>query len=246
MADNNTPRLAYLAAMAGEEVTLPPPNTRDLKWMAKYLGQDVETEPVQTPEEAYWEQIVKQGGGASIHVEPLTVTENGSYAGETGTAFSPVYVEVPEPSGSLSITENGTYDVTQKVSAVVNVPTGGNPNYVETIEGTMASPFGEHTVTELMAGIDDNSMSVTLQISLQGHTVVLPGAILGYLRFSLAIEPDNTAGWQNVAEVSYYNNGNIYNALYDERGNITDLKPMASSISTVLTIIHHPLPESGT
>lgn len=154
------------------------------------------------------------GGGSSIEVEAKEITVNGTYTADEGKAFSPVTVNVP------------------------------NPNYVETIEGTMASPFGEHTVIELVEGINNNSMTVILQISLQGQTAVLPGAILGYLRFNLAIAIDSTMGWQNVAEVSYYNDGNIYNALYDVRGSITDLKPMANSISTVLTIIHHPLPET--
>lgn len=159
MADKNTPRLAYLAAMAGEEVTLPPPNTRDLKWMAKFLGQDVETEPVQTPEEAYWEKIVEQGGGggASVTVEELTVTENKTYTPESGKAFGPVIVNVPnsytaadegkavrngalvEQDEAQAITENGIYDTTYYSGIEVNVQGGAA---VYTISGTGGDPVG--------------------------------------------------------------------------------------------------------
>ena len=65
------------------------------------------------------------GGGSSVTVEPLSVTQNGTYS-ETGKAYTPVAVNVPNPStGTLNITENGTYDVTEKASAVVNVSGGG-------------------------------------------------------------------------------------------------------------------------
>ena len=49
------------------------------------------------------------GGGSSVTVEPLSVTENGEYTAETGTAYSPVNVAVPQTTvESLSVTENGT------------------------------------------------------------------------------------------------------------------------------------------
>lgn len=63
------------------------------------------------------------GGGASVTIEPLTITENGTTTAPEGKAYSPVTVDVPNPSaGELEITENGTYDVMEKASAVVNVP----------------------------------------------------------------------------------------------------------------------------
>lgn len=66
------------------------------------------------------------GGGGGITVEKLTATENGTYTAESGKAFNPVVVDVPEPTGSIEITENGTYDVTEVASAEVNV-VGRNP-----------------------------------------------------------------------------------------------------------------------
>ena len=54
--------------------------------------------------------LKKAGEGTSpVTVEPLSVTENGIYS-ETGKAYSPVIVEVPEPTLiTKSITANGTY-----------------------------------------------------------------------------------------------------------------------------------------
>lgn len=63
------------------------------------------------------------GGDADIDVEPLQVTENGTYTAPTGKAYSPVEVNVPGiiPAGAIEITENGTYDVSDKAEAVVDV-----------------------------------------------------------------------------------------------------------------------------
>ena len=50
------------------------------------------------------------GGGTSVAVEPLAVTENGEYTAPSGKAYSPVNVSVPTVTvESLSATENGTY-----------------------------------------------------------------------------------------------------------------------------------------
>ncbi len=77
--------------------------------------------------------ITATGGGgttpANPIIEPLSVTENGTYTAPNGVdGFSPVNVNVPipdgyiKPSGTLNIAKNGTYDVTEKASAVVSIP----------------------------------------------------------------------------------------------------------------------------
>lgn len=67
------------------------------------------------------------GGGATINNQDITVTKNGTYTADEGyTGLGTVEVQVPNPStGTLSIVENGSYDVTEYATAEVNVPTGG-------------------------------------------------------------------------------------------------------------------------
>ena len=73
--------------------------------------------------------VGKGAGDALMAIEPLSVTANGTYSAPSGTdGYDPVTVNVPQPSGSITITENGTHDVAAYASANVNVPTGTAKN----------------------------------------------------------------------------------------------------------------------
>ena len=63
------------------------------------------------------------GGGSSITVESLSVSANGIYSAPTGKAYDPVTVAVPQPSGTINITENGEVNVASYSLASVSVPT---------------------------------------------------------------------------------------------------------------------------
>lgn len=77
--------------------------------------------------------VTASGGDATDSiVEPLNVTENGTYVAPIGVnGYSPVTVNVPipdgyiVPSGTLEVTENGQHDVTKYASVNVNVAAGG-------------------------------------------------------------------------------------------------------------------------
>lgn len=87
-----------------------------------------------------------KGEGGDISVDSLSVTENGTYTAPSGHAYSPVTVSVPQPSGSISITENGTVDVAQYASANVNVSGGGGSSY--TLLSSEEVEISENATTE--------------------------------------------------------------------------------------------------
>ena len=91
------------------------------------------------------------GGGSSITVEELNVTENGTYTAQIGTAYSPVNVNVSgEPSGTLSIMANGSYDVKSYAFADVNVSGGGGDSKEnEILTRTISGAYSNSAITDL-------------------------------------------------------------------------------------------------
>ena len=103
----------------GQDLT---PITRKEKFIKRIYDKTQEVPTPVTREEWF---LKKAGEGTSpVTIEQLNVTENGTYS-ETGKAYSPVTVEVP--LGTKSITTNGTFnasadDLAGYSSVNVNVP----------------------------------------------------------------------------------------------------------------------------
>ena len=118
--------------------------------------------------------VFEMGIGTAINVSgdvdirPLRVTENGTYQ-EQGKAYSPVVVDVPQPSGNINITENGDYDVTDYATAHIDVeglvPTGtisitSNGIY-DVTDKANADVSVKQWDTELKAILDGSATSLT-------------------------------------------------------------------------------------
>jgi hypothetical protein len=120
------------------------------------------------------------GGGttpANPIIEPLSVTENGTYTAPNGVdGYSPIEVKVPipdgyiVPSGTKTITENGTHDAREYESVAVNVPIP--EGYVKPSGTLNIDKNGTYDVTEKANAV----VSIPeREIVLQNKTIVTNG-----------------------------------------------------------------------
>ena len=87
----------------------------------------------------------------TMTVDPISITSNGTYSAQSGHAYSPVTVSVPTftPTGTLSITENGTYNVEAFAQAEVMVSGGGGGKENEIIDRTISGEYVNGEVTSI-------------------------------------------------------------------------------------------------
>lgn len=99
----------------------------------------------------YYQVLDYEGVNVDVHTMPTlqdkeviptkdtqTITSDAEYDGLNEVKVNPIPDNYVEPSGTLTITENGTYDVKQYEEAVVNVAGGGSES-LYTPEGYMKS-----------------------------------------------------------------------------------------------------------
>ena len=134
-----------------------------------------------------------EGGNSNPIIQPLEITENGTYSAPNGVdGYSPITVEVPipdgyiQPSGSLEITKNGTYDVTDKAGVVVEIPDREIvlQNKTITTNGTYSADngydgLGQVTV-EVAGGVNTESEEVATLLS--NTMTVLDNSLVTSLR----------------------------------------------------------------
>lgn len=262
----------FLAKAAGEDVNIPEPITREEMYLAKAAGVNINItmlDPI-TRKERYLHALAESGGGggSSVAVESLSVTENGTTTAPTGKAYSPVVVNVPNSysagdegkvvsNGALvaqtahaEVTENGTIDTTLNNSVVVNVPTGGGASNVVFGNFTGAA-VGNQKVTVNYTG---SGYPVALLIWLpEGvknvNGTVYPSSMLYIVAYAMFKDETNTtptygsSGAENAGGVMliYKNTTGGYNWMNNsgaEAANIYTANSPAAGTNYQMCVIH--------
>lgn len=154
----------------------------------------------------------------------------------------------------LEVTENGTYETKGEMcnKVTVNVEGGGgeNPNYVQTVTGTLRNPWGnvgDIDIKELSTAITPRIKEATAYIDIDA-TALNFGHIYSILtNYSLqkiaaqGADIASTVDKSNAFTSEWSNNGVLLSANAFAGGNIMDLLSYADSLPTTLTIVWHSL-----
>lgn len=98
--------------------------------------------------------------------------------------------EITTPSGSKTITENGTYDVSAYEQAVVNVPTsGGNESYIGLVDGSISGDIVLPDSINLIKGSAFKGTNIT-SISMKGVKEIGESAFYGCRNLILTKLPE--------------------------------------------------------
>lgn len=148
---------------------------------------------------------------------PDDVAKGKTFTSSSGVKRTGTKEEAATPSGSISITENGTYDVTDKASAVVNVPqSGGGSPYLTDLgavsftESTGADNEG-NTFVKISATFDMPQEFLTAYQSYYDNNYEASGTALQYFSANSMMFLDSTT-YNNVPsftrlEIIFKNNG---------------------------------------
>lgn len=143
--------------------------------------------------------------------------------------------------------ENTNPSVLNSMLEEMESGSGGNSNYVETIEGTLANPWGSVDPAALYAQLQDGEVSVLLNITVpsEGRATFLPSPTSDWWWFSAVItyDPDSHVVTQAMY-LEYLVSGELNLGYLYKDGTATDMSGLAARFPTILTIIHHPLPNS--
>ena len=145
-------------------------------------------------------------------------------------------------STTMTITENGTYDVRKKAQVIVEVD--ANPNYVETTTGTankLEAPEG--------LDVDITAGDATAYLRLDLSALSLPniygplwlnGGAYALAQFWAGANLADCLGFDIEWAVS---DGTVQSAKGLMAGNLTDMSAYLAAVPYELTIYHHKMPE---
>ena len=126
---------------------------------------------------------------------------------------------------------------------------GGNPNYVETIEGTMANPWGNIDFETIANKCLSND--ATMYLFVHGEEAGRSDIELSLQRAGMgsgeipfgATRGNSLEGLGGALAIYDGSTGNAIVTTIEIGGTVTDLSETAEQIPTTLTIVHHPLPQ---
>lgn len=178
----------FLAGAAGEDITLDTPITREERFLAKAAGMDVKTDDPVTRSEKYLAKIAEGGGGGSVPeytgsytVTPSEQTQTLATDGKEcvdDITVNPIPSSYVQPSGTKSITENGT-SIDVKNYQYVDVAVSGGGASVSSLVGytwvlnkTMTFPNRPKTYElPFTVGYNDDGLIECNKLIVNTHSV---------------------------------------------------------------------------
>lgn len=163
------------------------------------------------------------GGGSSVTVEPLTVTQNGTQTAPSGKAYSPVTVNVPQPSGTKNITisQNGTTteNVTNYASASISINV--HPAKILDRNGKLANIFGTQ-----------NEFNTINSLLVSGDIFAFVSYEFSGTPVSMALMPVNST---NIQGMAFNSDGTMANTMgvmigWNTAGNVTAIALMGGQL----------------
>lgn len=125
-------------------------------------------------------QITYAEGGGGVTIEPLSVTENGTYTAPSGQAYTPVTVNVPVPESKAAQASDGmsrvAYTTYTATDATLTVKKTGT--YTVRWSGYRSSTSGTNGSLLYIGDTAYGSAQTTFNVGSNGQTVKLTGVQL--------------------------------------------------------------------